>query len=198
MASEVPRTAPSFRYGLCSGRKTALAESCRGHPGRKVGDPPMCTAPLLQISDPADQSWYVPLHQVGGKPAEATSPHMRLPAHLDDRAIWSGPTLPKLPPCRWCLKVAASRGAWGASGLSRTSWLPRRQGGGLLGRGCSSAAGARPPSPPCMPMRRTWGAAGAVHGKRDTASAVASQVAGRSGRAGLPRPPSPPGSRLHF
>jgi hypothetical protein len=58
-------------------RETPLAESCRGHPGRKVGDPPMCTAPLLQISDPADQSWYVPLHQVGGKPAEATSPGAR-------------------------------------------------------------------------------------------------------------------------
>jgi hypothetical protein len=62
------------------------------------------------------------------------------------------------------------------------------QGCGLLGRGCSSAAWAGPPSPPCMPMRLTWGAAGTVEGTGDPAGAVAPQVAGRSGRTGLPRP----------
>jgi hypothetical protein len=70
-------------------------------------------------------------------------------------------------------------------------WLPRRQGGGLLGQGYSSAAMAGPPSPPCMPMRRTWGAAGSVEGNGcPPGGAAASQVAGRSGRSGLPRPPS--------
>ena len=48
-----------------------------------------------------------------------------------------------------------------------------------------------------MPMRRTWGAAGAVEGKGEPAGTVASLVADGSGRAGLPRPPSLPGSRLN-
>ena len=47
------------------------------------------------------------------------------------------------------------------------------QGGGLLGQGCASAAGAMPLLPPCMPMHRTWGAAGAVERTGDPAGAVA-------------------------
>ena len=71
------------------------------------------------------------------------------------------------------------------------------QGGGLLGRGCSSAAWARPPSPPCMQMRRTRGLLEPSRERAIPPGAVASQVASRFGRAGLPRPPSLPGSRLH-
>jgi hypothetical protein len=81
--------------------------------------------------------------------------------------------------CRWYLKVQ----------------LGGAQPSGLLGRGCSSAARARPPVHADAPH---LGRSGAVEGTGDPAGAVASQVAGRSGRARLPRPPSLPGSRLHF
>ena len=61
---------------------------------------------------------------------------------------------------RWCLLMRGG-GRLVLPGLGRMWWT---QGGGLLGRGCSSAAGAGTPSSPCMPMRRTCGAAGAVEG----------------------------------
>src|ERR1035437_4946415 len=48
------------------------------------------------------------------------------------------------------------------------------------------------------PMDHAWGAAGAVEETGDSVTAVASQVAARSGRAGLPRPPSLPRTRITF
>src|ERR1035437_6693790 len=67
--------------------------------------------PFLQVLRrlPGDRSWYVPLHPVGGKPAEATSPgatrrtsHLRFPVYLDGtarltRILWHIPPLPKRP-----------------------------------------------------------------------------------------------------
>ena len=71
------------------------------------------------------------------------------------------------------------------------------QGGELLGRGCSSAAGAGTPSPPCMRCA-VPGALLEPFREWATPPAVASQVAGRSGRAGLPRLPPLSGSQLHL
>ena len=72
------------------------------------------------------------------------------------------------------------------------------QPGGLLGWDCSKAAGAGTPSPSCMPMCLTWSAAGSVEGTGEPVGAVASQVAGKSGRARLPRPPSLPDCGFTF
>jgi hypothetical protein len=137
-----------------------------------------------------DHSREVALHLVGGEPAEATSPEARAASCIcvsrrtstARRACRSSFGLFQLCPSdlwRWCLLVRRG-GRLVLPGLGRMAWhldAGRRVSGPFLllgGRGEATLA--------------TTGA---------PAGAVVSKVAGRSGRAKLPRPPSLPGSRLH-
>ena len=155
-----------------------------------------------QDSDLADRSSEVALHQVSGKPAEATTPgaprrgsHLRV--YLDGTArlsciLWPIPTLPKRP-----LALVLVNAWWRAPGASGAGEnvvdAGRRPSGPWLllgGRGGNTLVTVHADAPH---LRRCW----SRRGKRvPPAGAVASQVAGRSGKPGLPRPPSPPGSRL--
>ena len=94
------------------------------------------------------------------RPQEHRESHLRLPAYLNERVVRSGPTLPGFLR-HWCRQVRRG-GRLEHSQAREDAVATPTQCGGLLGQGCFSAAWAGTPSPPCVPMRRTWGPAGAV------------------------------------
>jgi hypothetical protein len=126
-----------------------------------VADSPNCWPGTLPPT--AVREIEIPSPQVVGKRAEAMSPetltarsHLCLPAYLDGmarptRILWPIPTLPNRP-VAWCL---LARPGGRLVLLFRGCGYPEGPAG--FWAGTASAAGAGTPSPPCMPMRRTWG-----------------------------------------
>jgi hypothetical protein len=140
----------------------------------------------LPQHDPGDHSSEAPSPQVGGKRAEAPSPgaaSLRFQVFLDGTGAWRASLTYPYPQtflCQWRLLVLAAGAQDVPSQGGHVTTAP-----GSWAVAAPRRPGAGPSSPPCMPMRRTWGPAGSVEGTGDPGGAVASQVAGRSG---LPRP----------
>ena len=101
------------------------------------------------------------------RPQEHRAARSYLRVYLDGTACLSA-SWPPGPSQLWPSFLYAAGVSWRLRGWGGCRGLSRGA-GGLLGRDCTSAARAGTPSPPCMPMRRTWGAAGAAEGKGDPA-----------------------------
>ena len=87
----------------------------------------LCSTATVVVG-PATTS--VPLHQVGGKRAEAPTPgttrrdsHLRLPVYLDGTHALLEPNSTKLP-LPLVLPCCTVAGAWVLLGLGRMSWPP--------------------------------------------------------------------------